>query len=205
MIEYIEKIPDAFYPVFIGISAFVENVFPPYPGDTVIVIGGALASSAKLDLVSLYLAVLLGNLTSALLMFYVGGHVIAFLRRLLGKSKMADFLDPENLKKSEVWFKKYGFWAVVFSRFSAGIRFFVAIVAGMSKMNVAAFTIAFTLATLIWNTLLIYGGYALGANWNKVVEIVRLYNIVVMSLIAVLVAAYIAYRYYRNRNAEKNS
>ena len=201
--QYIDKIPEAFYSLFIGISAFIENVFPPFPGDTVIVIGGTLVAAGKMDFVTMYLAVLTGNLLGALVMFYLGSHVIQFLRRLTGKSKLGEFLSPEYLKKSEEWFQKYGFWAVVFSRFSAGIRFFVAIVAGMSKMNVAAFVIAFTIATLLWNSLLIYGGYALGANWQTLIDILRVYNIFVMGGIAILVIAYFTVKKLRQHRKIK--
>lgn len=203
MTQFLDQIPEAFYTVFIGISAFIENVFPPYPGDTFIVVGGALVASGKINIYGLYLSILIGNLSGALLMFTLGSHVIEFLRRVFGKTKIGDFLSPENLKSSEIWFRKYGFWAVVFSRFSAGVRFFVAIVAGLSKMNIISFTIAFTIATLLWNSLLIYAGYVLGDNWNKVIEFINVYNIIVMGILIPILLAFIAYKMFRKKKDKK--
>lgn len=172
----------------------MENIFPPYPGDSVIVLGGYLLGAGKMSLLSLTTSVYAGNLAGAGVMYYFGEHVLDFFRKRFRNKWTQEILDPESLKKTENWFKKWGVIAVIFSRFSAGIRFFVAIVAGMFRMNILVFMLCFSLATFLWNSLLIYGGYVLGENWRKVIDYMQLYNTVIIVLIVVAVAIWFFYR-----------
>ena len=172
----------------------MENIFPPYPGDSVIVLGGYLLGAGKMSFLSLTTSVYAGNLAGAGVMYYFGEHVLDFFRKRFRNKWTQEILDPESLKKTENWFKKWGVIAVIFSRFSAGIRFFVAIVAGMFRMNILVFLLCFSLATFLWNSLLIYGGYVLGENWRKVIDYMQLYNTVIIGLIVIAVAIWFFYR-----------
>ena len=54
------------------VSAIVENLFPPYPGDTVIIIGGYLVGVGKLNLSGALLSSTAGSLVGASLLFLLG-------------------------------------------------------------------------------------------------------------------------------------
>jgi len=182
MNEFLNSVPMEYYSIFIFASAFMENVFPPYPGDSVIVFSGYLLASEKIGLVSLITAVMAGNLISAIIMYYFGVELISFVRKKIKMKFIQEILDLKHLTRTHDWFNKYGIMAVIFSRFSAGIRFFISIVAGMVKMNLILFISAFSIATAIWNMLLLYGGYTLGQNWEQLLGYIRLYS----GLIAVI-------------------
>ena len=171
-----------YYSIFIFASAFMENIFPPYPGDSVIVFSGYLFASERIGLVPLITAVMAGNLISAIIMYYFGVELISFVRKKIQMKFIQEILDLKHLTRTHDWFNKYGIMAVIFSRFSAGIRFFISIVAGMVKMNLILFISAFSIATAIWNMLLVYGGYTLGQNWEQLLGYIRLYS----GLIAVI-------------------
>jgi len=174
--SFISDIPEGLMWLLLLFSTFIENIFPPYPGDSVVVFSGYLISKGVIGPVTVALIVLVGNLGSAGLMYFFGYEIMQFILHHLGTKAMRKEFSAERLEKTHQWFERYGIWAVVFSRFSAGIRFFVAIVAGMVKMEIKLFFLAFTFATLIWNTLLIYGGYTLGENWESIMGIVQLYS-----------------------------
>lgn len=197
--ELLNYFPEKAYGLFIFLSAFIENVFPPYPGDTVMVFGGYLHGTDRISLPVLILAIYFGNILSATFMYFMGEKVLLFFQKYIKIKSIRELLAPENLEHTHEWFEKYGFVAVIFSRFSAGIRFFVAIVAGMVKMNYILFLLAFSVATTIWNTLLVSGGYFLGENWEQVTEYLRVYNIIVGIIIAaVIVIAYIVIKRRKN-------
>jgi membrane protein DedA with SNARE-associated domain len=80
------------------------------------------------------------------------------------------------------------------SRFSAGIRFFVSIIAGISRMNLILFTITFSIGVLVWNSILIGGGYALGENWERILDWLRVYNIIVVAVLSLLVILFVIWR-----------
>lgn len=201
---WFNAIPSSMYGLFIGLSAFIENVFPPYPGDTVIVFGGYLLSSNRISLWELVFVIYAGNLLSASLMYYFGERVLLYFRKFAYFSWAKEMLDPANLQKTEAWFNKWGFLAVLVSRFSAGIRFFVAIVAGITHMPFWLFLLGFFLATTLWNTLLVYGGWLLGEKWEKMLEILPMYNIFVIAILVLLVTAWFAWRWRARKQSRSN-
>lgn len=184
--------------LFVFLSALIENIFPPYPGDTAIAFSGYLAGKGVASLLSVALASYLGALTGAVLMYFLGEKFLLFLRKYFGRYAWTDFLKEENLQKSHKWMEKYGVWIVIFSRFSAGIRFFVAIVAGIIRMNFLLFILAFSLATVLWNFILIFFSYRVGENWQKVIDFLRLYNYAIMTILILLAGIWIFYR-WKNR------
>jgi membrane protein DedA with SNARE-associated domain len=113
---------------------------------------------------------------------------IKFLANLL-----ESMISEEQMEKTQIWFNKWGFLFVVLSRFSAGIRYFVSIVAGITKMNFLLFSFGFLLGILIWNTLLFFGGYLLGENWKIILEWLKMYNILI-SIFIIMIIFFIIYK-----------
>ena len=191
---WLEQFSPGSYWLFILFSSFIENVFPPYPGDIITVLGGYLVGTGKLSLVVMVSSVFSGSILGALVMYFFGKKVIFFLSSVLKMKIFAKGIEDENFKKAEAWFVRNGFATVVFSRFSAGIRFFVSIIAGLTQMNLLLFITAFSIATIIWNSLLIWGGYSLGDNWSKIVYYMRLYNTIVIGIIVTAILAFLVVR-----------
>ncbi len=200
---WLEKISPNLYWLFIFFSSFIENIFPPYPGDTVTVLGGYLVSREKLSLLAMANSVFIGSLLGALLMYYFGQKVLFFLTHTFRIEFIAKELEQDKFIRAQEWFKRNSFTTVVFSRFSAGIRFFVSIIARITQMNVFIFMFAFSLATIIWNTLLIWGGYSLGDNWLQVLEYLKIYNRVVITIIVLGVLFFLGYKYKIHRKKKK--
>lgn len=208
--EIFSQLPDLFALVislpkwalllFFCLSNFLENIFPPWPGDSFTVFSGFLLSQGKANFsfYELALATLFGNWVGALLMFFFGKHMIHFLRET-PISWIRNLYQEDSFQKTMDWFRRYSGFLILFSRFSAGIRFFVAIVAGMSKMNVIRFLFYYSIAVTIWCGLLIFGGFQLGKNWDQVLIKLSIYNKFVSVFIFLLVLA-TSYFYFKRRN-----
>lgn len=186
--EFLDKIDPAWYGILIFISAFVENIFPPYPGDIVIVFGGFAAVQGKISAGAVISLALGGSLSGAILMYFAGGNFLRFLyRRSEGHSHhFFHFFSHENLKKAETWFRRYGAVTVLFSRFVAGVRFFAPILAGLARMRFSLFLSVFLAGTLIWNGILVVFGFLLGKHWEKIVVFLKVYNYIVVSTLLVV-------------------
>ena len=202
--DFLNQIDSTYYWVFVFASSFIENIFPPYPGDTVTVLGGYLVGTQKFGIWELISAVFIGSMSSAMIMYFFGKNVISFFTRTLQIKFFQSFIDSGSMEKTEKWFKKYGIYAVIFSRFSAAIRFFIAIIAGATKMNIFTFLLAFALATALFNSLLIYGGYLLGENWELLIEYIKLYNMAFMGICALAIAYWIIHKYIIKRKIQKS-
>lgn len=187
---------------FFCFSNFLENVFPPWPGDTITVFSGFLSSSpgSPLSFVSVVIATYLGNLLGALVMYFFGERILQYLKRSRFPFLSALYQE-ENLHKTLAWFRKHELVVVLISRFSAGIRFFVSIVAGMSKMNVIKFVFLYTIAISLWCGLLLLGGSVMGTHWNQIVVILSYYNQTI-GFILICLLLYFLYQIKKKRNTK---
>lgn len=205
LLTFLKGLPDWAVYLTLLVSSVIENVFPPWPGDTVTVIGGVLASFGVVSLPWSMLALVIGNLIGAYIMYFMGSAVIALARRtharmtrpVFVKEALVELTSDESMQKTEEWFRKWGAWFVLVSRFSAGVRFFVSIIAGISKMPLFLFSVVFTVGVLLWNTLLLGGGYLLGRQWDQILVWLRLYNTVVISIIVLVVVSFVVWRVVR--------
>ncbi len=209
IIAFLSELPAGGVYVFLFFSTFTENVFPPWPGDTVVVFAGFLLAHGVIAWGGVVATTFAGNMFSAWVMYFLGEHLLNLARSVhdriknpgLVRSWLRELTAEENLQRTHNLFERWGVYFVLFSRFSAGIRFFVSIIAGISKMNLLVFTLSFAGGVCIWNAILLGGGYALGENYERILDWLRVYNVVVLSLLALLAAVYLIFRARRAKDA----
>ena len=87
----------------------------------------------------LELVTLAGNMAGAYIMYFAGEGILALARKYhariswaWARNQVEELTSPESMDRTAKWFRKWGLWFVLFSRFSAGIRFFVSIIAIMT-------------------------------------------------------------------------
>lgn len=206
IINFLRELPAAGVYVFLFFSTFTENVFPPWPGDTVVVFAGFLLAHGVIEWPGVIATVYAGNIFSAWVMFFLGEHLLNLARALhdriekpgLIRSWLRELTGEEAIQRTHDLFQKWGVYFVLFSRFSAGVRFFVSIIAGISKMHVLVFTLSFAAGVTVWNAILLGGGYALGENYERILEWLRVYNVVVISLVCLALVLYGVWRWRSN-------
>ncbi|MCR9142345.1 MAG: DedA family protein [bacterium] len=210
VVEWMRGLPEWGMYAFLCISSAIENIFPPWPGDVPIVFAGFLAAHEVLTLPGAFVASLIGNLLSGLFMYYAGTYVLYLVYRIRLKVRRPAFVrrwlggvfSRRQMDQTRDWFRRWGAGFVLISRFLAGIRIFVVVVAGITRMNLALFLLAFTAGVSVWNVLLLGGGYALGENWEQILSWIKIYSTVVISLLTVGVGGYIFWRLRKLRSAE---
>jgi membrane protein DedA with SNARE-associated domain len=184
------------------LSAFLENVLPPVPGDLVVVLSAYLAGRGVLDWLLVYLCTCLGGTGGFLLMYYLGRtRGRSFLRGRAGGMIMSS---SASLERVESWLSRYGVWLVLGNRFLSGIRSVIALAAGMGGMNWRPVAILGGVSMLLWNGVLLCAGWKVGQNWEDVTYWLSRYNRVIGGLLAVL-ALSVAWRWWRRRSTEGSS
>lgn len=178
---------------FVFFSMFVENVFPPFPGDTVIFAAGFISGADSLSLPPLILVSVLGSIASILVVYLVGKR---YGRALFEKGKLR-FLQPEKLPRIEGWYRKYGNALLLASRFLPGTRFLIVLTAGIGRVPIVRMSVLSGISVLLWNSMVILSAYYLHSNWEKVYAVFRTYNRVVLILIALALLFYIVTRIRR--------
>jgi membrane protein DedA with SNARE-associated domain len=162
--------------VFLFISSVGENLFPPMPGDTFVVLGAFLVGRGQMQFIPAYLSTTAGSIIGFMTLYTVG---FRWGRRLF-RGKLGTVFSKERLDKVETWFGRYGYTVLAVNRFLSGFRSIISLGAGISRMN---WKIVFGMALLscvLWNGLLMVVGMWIGENW---IQIVRHYQKIVFFLL----------------------
>ena len=194
-LAYLNTQPPGWVYFFLFLGAFLENVVPPIPGDTLIVFGAYLAGIGVIHVWPAFAAMWVGSVSGCLLVYwiaYVKGR--DFFLRL-----EARYFDESKIEVAETWFQKYGKRIVIFNRFLPTVRAFVGIVAGIARMNPVRMVLYVAIGTSLWNSLLVYFGLKVGENWQLVITVLRTYNQVVISLAVIATAIYYGWKFWKKR------
>ncbi|MFC1683301.1 DedA family protein [Candidatus Zixiibacteriota bacterium] len=180
-------------------SAIIETMFPPYPGDTVIIISGYLVGVGRLDLLGVLLSSAAGSLTGAWVLYSLG----LIKGRPFFQSGRYPFFSPQRLLRVETLFQRHGGTVVLMSRFLAGVRSLVAVSAGIGRMKLGLFLLLSTVSILAWSGLLMYLGMKVGQNWEKVAGWFRVYNGLIVALVALAIVIWLLVRQRRVRSQHR--
>lgn len=202
MLEYIESVISQVDPfttyAILFLSAYIENTFPPIPGDTVTVLGSYLITTGKLSFTGVWLSTTFGSVLGFMTMYFVG---LTLGRKFLANEKRAKIFGLKNIEKTKIWFANWGYWVIFANRFLSGTRSVISLFSGMVGLNWLYVLLLSTLSALVWNGLLIYAGYMLGVNWESIAGIVSQYNKVVI-VVSVLIITFIAYKIINKKKKE---
>ena len=186
-LEFLNSLPDYLIYILLGISAFVENVFPPIPGDTITAFGAFLVGTERLNFFGVYIATTVGSLCGFMTLFRVG----AILGRKFFIEKDYRFFKATDIVKAEDWFRKYGYFLILFNRFFPGIRSVISLAGGISRLKPALTTLLALISACAWNLLWILAGYFIGTNWETAKEkfsiLLFRYNVGALIVVAIII------------------
>jgi len=175
----------------IFIMMAIESSFIPFPSEIVLVPAGYLASKGDMSITYIMLSALSGSLVGSFVNYYLA---FTLGRKFLLKFGKYFFIQKETLEKMEKYFKKHGHISIFTGRLIPGVRQLISIPAGLSRMNLAEFTIYTTVGAGIWALILVFVGYFVGANQELIKEYLREITIAVIGLLFILGLLYYKYQ-----------
>jgi len=182
VLRFIESIPPHYVSLVLFLSSFIEAVFPPYPGDTVIVFCSFAAAAQRHGLAYVLFLSIAGSYLGALLLWVVGNRLMGgghsgFLRWILHSKSM--------VRAQEV-LRERGTVIVVMSRFIPGVRSFIIIAAGLSGMPFGTAAWAIALAVVMWQSILVSGGYTVGLYWLDIISVISRVGAILAILLVII-------------------
>ncbi|MEZ4754214.1 MAG: DedA family protein [Bdellovibrionota bacterium] len=164
----------------------LESSFIPFPSEVVLVPAGYLASIGEMNAFYAFIAGTLGSLFGASINYY--------LSMTLGRSFILKYgkyflLPEEKFTKLENAFLKHGKFATFVGRLIFGIRQWISIPAGLSRMSFRSFAFLTTTGAGIWVAILIALGYVLGKGENTT-QMAKLVGYWMLVVIVIMSAAY---------------
>lgn len=165
--DWLTGLPDPVFLLVLGLAAGVENVIPPVPADVVVVVGSVLAVQAGTHLGLLFLAVWVGNVGGALIVYFVGRRYgVAFFQGRLGEL----LLRPRQLEAIGRLYRRHGFPIIFLSRFLPMFRAVVPVFAGLTRVGFLRTAVPLGIASGIWYGGLVYLGATAGRQWEAIIE-----------------------------------
>ena len=200
IVAYLQSLSPVLICIIVFSIAFIENVFPPSPSDLIIVFGGSLVGIGRVGFAETLLCATAGSTLGFVVMYKIGDW---FGVKILARGKIR-FIPLESVQKVDAWFRKYGLWLIVANRFLSGTRAVVSFFAGMAELPLVPVIVLCTISAVIWNALLILGGFYLGNNWREIGSYLSTYSEAVTALTVVLAIAFGVRYIYRRRAARRS-
>ncbi|WP_460173357.1 DedA family protein [Vulcanisaeta sp. JCM 14467] len=187
--EYVFKGPLGYGLVFV--LMVLEGMSLPVPSEVVMPLVGYYASLGLVDPVLGVLIGTFGSLAGSLIDYYIAYYLgIPFLLRygrLFG-------IDRGKLDVLSRWFNRYGVAAVFGFRFLPGFRALISFPAGLAGMRVAGFVIVTFLGHLIWDSVLVYIGYAFVGQWLVIIGLIDKYLYITALIVVIVIITYVVVR-----------
>ncbi len=200
VLEWLRGLPPAALYAALALSAATENIFPPFPADTVVAFGSFLAAHGEATVLGAFLSTWLGNVAGAMGVYALGRRfgstgVVASLERRAGAGAR---------ERIERLYREHGMVALFVSRFLPGLRALVPPVAGAMRTPAPRAALVIGGASAIWYGVITYLAYRLGSSWDRVqhamTSLSRGALIAAGVVIALAVGAWLVYR-RRHRHA----
>src|ERR1700722_16783465 len=186
----------------IFVLMMAESACIPVPSELIMTFGGALAAGAvpgtALNLAGVIVAGVAGNVVGSYLAYAVGRYGGQPALRRWGRQLR---IRAHDLDRANLWFSRHGPRAVLIGRVLPVVRTFISLPAGIAGMDPVRFGIYTTIGCIPWTAALAYAGYAVGANFQSIVNGFQGPTYVIAAVV-VIALALLVWRYARRRRAE---
>lgn len=176
-------------------SCFIENMVPPFPGDSFILVAGGLVALGRLELYLTLTVILIGGMSSVMLLYYIGRHY----GRGFVISRNYRWFTADDISRMEHRLENYGGLILISSRFIVGLRSALALAAGIAHYYAVRMLVYSLISYLIFVGLLMFLATMLVENFPLIEQYVRTYNIIVWPLVGLVIALFIWRRVRRYR------
>ena len=165
----------------VALLAWLEYVFPPAPGDSVMLLACFLAGTGALPRIATLATCLAGSIAGALTAYALGarlGRSYFFLRSAWAR---------HELDRLERGLTRFGARLLVINRFLPGIRGVFLYGAGIGRVPLREVAVYSSISNLLWVMLVAWAGTSLGTSWEDVQGVFRRYVWAIGAALAVYV------------------
>lgn len=170
----------------------IESACIPLPSEVIMPFSGYLVSTGRFNLWAVAVAGALGCNAGSLVAYYVGAWGGRPLVERYGRYVL---VTRHDLQMADHFFERWGEWAVFVARLLPVVRTFIALPAGISKMNVWRFHLYTFLGSLPWCWVLAYAGMRLGSRYGELREYFHRFDLVIGILIVAFAVWFIHNRW----------
>lgn len=168
-------------PALLFFASLVEYVFPPFPGDLLVVLGAWYAVEGVLSWPATFASVTAGAVVGAWIDYRIGA---ALGRRLDRRAAAKGALTSARLARFEAGYRRWGAGFLLANRFFPGIRAFFFLAAGAAGIPLRQVLLYGGLSAALWNALLLAAGALVARNAGELVLLFERYTRAAWTLLA---------------------
>lgn len=187
-------------PLLLFLASFVEYVFPPFPGDLLVLIGAWYATQGILSWPVALAALTAGALLGAVVDYGFGRWLKP---RLDARASRRGRLAAERLARFEAAYRRWGPALLAANRFLPGVRAFFFIGAGAARLPLGQVLLLGGISAALWNALLLAAGGLLVHSLPELLELFGRYSRAAWALLAAVAVAAVAYGAWRRVRAAR--
>ena len=173
-------------PLLLFFAAFVEYLFPPFPGDALVVLGAWYAAHGQLSWPVTFASVTLGAVAGAAADWRIGRWLGARIDARADRGR----LDRARVERFEAAYRRWGPLLLVANRFLPGVRGFFFLAAGAARIPLWEVLVFGGLSAAAWNGLLLFAGAGVARNLDELARLAGRYT--TSAALAVVLAAGVA-------------
>jgi membrane protein DedA with SNARE-associated domain len=161
------QLPAALIYLIIAVGAAVENVVPPVPADTFVLLGAFLAAAGRANPWVVFLLTWVCNVAAAL-----GVYALAWrFGESFFQTRVGHFLlNPRQLHQIGGFYDRWGVGAIFVSRFLPAFRAMIPVFAGVTRASPWKVAPPLAVASGLWYGTLVWLGAYAGRNFATILH-----------------------------------
>lgn len=184
LLVWLREVPPFLMYAMLGVGAAVENIIPPIPADTFVLLGGFLAARGSAVVEVVFLVTWTSNVLSALAVYTVAyRYGDSFFQARLGRY----LLNPKQVATVQTFYLRWGAPAIFYTRFLPGLRAVAPVFAGLTRQRPRSVVFPLLLASAIWYGALVWIGAFAGRNVDQLLGTQTRVNWVLAGIAGVIV------------------
>jgi membrane protein DedA with SNARE-associated domain len=188
LLRTLTELPALLIYLIIGAGAAIENVIPPIPADTFVLLGAFLSAQGQANAWVVFFITWGCNVGAA-----IGVYLLA---RKYGdrffETKVGRFLiNKKQMDQIGRFYDRWGMVAIFFSRFLPAFRAMVPVFAGVTDKPAIRVLPPLALASGLWYGLLVYLGSTAGDNFDRIMAFFDRASTWLLVVAAILGAAFV--------------
>jgi len=166
----------------------IESACIPLPSEVIMPFSGYLVSTGRFGLQAVAIAGAVGCLLGSYVAYFVGMYggrpfLVRYGRYVL--------VPAHEIEIADRFFARWGSHAVFFSRLLPVVRTFIALPAGIARMDLWRFSVYTLLGSYPWCLALAYVGMKLGQHWRDVAPYFHRFDTAIGVVIVIGAAAFV--------------
>jgi membrane protein DedA with SNARE-associated domain len=179
--------PEAY--VALGLASLIEYVFPPFPGDTVVVLGGVYAARGQKPWWLVFAVITLGSVIGAAIDYGLGLKIGERLERFPDR-RLPFGLKHQSIRDAQERMRRVGSVLILINRFLPAVRGILFVAAGAARISFWRVMLLGAASAMGWNVLLIGLGLLVGGNAERLEDLLRTYQLAVGAVLGIIALAF---------------